>query len=135
MRRFTYIEKKYKCVPCGTSCCYRSGYIRHLGTNKHKNKMNGNKTRYYENKRKRLKYLKEYKIINNDKMLKYQKEYYAKNKEHVKMRVKNNYKIQKEKNKNKYKCEPCNYFTHSKSLYNNHIKTKKHIKKIDFNIV
>ncbi len=89
---------------------------------------------YVENKEKFLEYSKqyyedhrvqylEYQKIHRGKHrienIEYQKEYYASNKERL--------KITAQQNKDKYKCETCNYFTFQKCNLNAHLKSKKHL--------
>ncbi len=67
---------------------------------------------------------KEYNEKKKDKIKKMNKEYYEKNKEKLNLYYLKN----KEENKDKYKCECCNYITHSTGNFNIHLKSNKHIK-------
>ena len=111
-------KDKYKCECCNYATHNKQIFNNHLESKKHI-KNTDSKVEIKDNY-----YLKNKEIMNIT-----SKNYYNNNKE----KLKQYYLKKKEENKDKYKCDYCNYVTHSNSYFNTHLKSKKHIKNSNAN--
>lgn len=100
----------YKCDICNYKCKYKSQYIQHLKTNKHKN--NGIITKNLPNK-----------FDGKCKLCKYESTSSSNMKVHI---LANHTTNEEKKEKAKYYCDVCNYGTYIKVHYENHCNTLKH---------
>jgi len=103
------MSKKYSCNKCKFYTNYNSLWNRHIKTEKH---TTGKRKIRSDRKNPKKCYKCDYVAINNTNM---------------KLHILNNHNT-KEERKNGFKCycQYCDYGTLAKSLYKNHLKTKKH---------